>query len=164
MNIDMKLRDLNTLLALTLASALTFTSCDKADDIIHSLDKLNYQAYLHNESGQDVMVVMRPRAWNDDDHTYYVRKDAVVEIPDTELWGLEQRVTDSDSVVFQFADGRRVVHSFTNPNYGQGKDTYLYSPADNNIFSVGFEVPDDQESWVRSKIRPQKYRFDYTIR
>ena len=42
--------------------------------------------------------------------------------------------------------------------------TCLYSPADNNIFSVGFEVPDDQESWVRSKIRPQKYRFDYTIR
>ena len=139
-------------------------SCSKADDILHSLDKLEYESYLCNKSGQDVTVCFFSPTWGAAGQTYAVPKGAVVEIPDTERWHLCQRANATDSVVFTFADGKRLVHRYVNPNYGQSDGPYSYIPQDNNIWRIGITVPDDEQTWTLSKIQPKKYRYDYIIR
>ncbi len=141
----------------------SITSCSKTEDLLQNLDKLEYVSYLQNKSGQDVTVCFFSPSWDATEHTYFVTKDSEVEIPDTERWHLCQRTSESDSVVFSFANGTRTVHRYINPNYGKSDDTFIYEPNENNIFRIGISVPDDQESWVLSKIQPKKYRYDYII-
>lgn len=148
------------ILYLISAFMLAFTSCDKADDIIESLDKLSYQSYLRNNSGQDVTVSIRPgRHGSTEECTWFVPKDSVVEIPDTEKWGLEQRVFESDTVFFRFADGTCVLHYYMTENYPSDKHTYV--PEANNIFYTGYGIKED--TWITTKIRPKKYRREYCI-
>lgn len=143
--------------------ALVCSSCNNAEDIINSLNKVNYQCYLRNESGQDVTVTMRPcRHWNEEECTWFVPKDSVVEIANTEKWELEQRVYESDTVFFRFADGSCVLHYYLTENYPS--DKHIFVPKENNIFYVGLDIPDKEETWTTIKIRPQKYRQEYVIK
>lgn len=147
------------LVALTLA----FSSCHEAEDIIYSLDKLSYQSFLRNESGQDVTVIMRPRKHlNPEECTWHVPCDSSIEIPDTERWGLMQRVYESDTVFFLFEDGTMVQHYFITENYPSDKHKFI--PQENNIFSTGLGIPDQEDSWTTIKIRPKKYRCEYIIK
>ncbi len=142
---------------------LTFTSCHDAENIIDSLNKLSYQSYLRNESGQDVTVIMRPsRHSSEKECTWLVPKGSEIEIPDTERWGLMQRVYESDTVFFLFADGTRVLHYYTTENYPS--DKHLFVPQVNNIFCTGLGIPEKEDTWTATKIRPQKYREEYIIR
>lgn len=141
----------------------TLTSCNKTEDIIDSFNKVSYQCYLRNESGQDVTVIMRPsRHWTEDECTWFVPKDSVVEIPDTEKWGLEQRVYESDTVFFRFADGTCALHYYTTENYPS--DKHIFVPKENNIFYFGLDIPDKEETWTTIKVRPQRYREEYIIK
>lgn len=151
--------------AVILALAFTFNACDKGDDLLHGLDKVSYRAYLHNESGQDVTVLIRPGTGLVYE-PYFVPKGAEVEIPDTELWGLQQRVYASDSVIFEFADGKRVTHCYVNMNYYQNPrvDSIVYIPTVNNIFFTGIEVSEGMRTWKESKIQAKKHRYDYFIK
>lgn len=143
--------------------AISSSSCHKAEDIIESFDKVSYQCYLRNESGRDVTVIMRPsRHSTEKECTWFVPKDSVVEIPDTEKWGLEQRVYESDTVFFRFADGTNVLHYYTTENYPS--DIHIFVPQVNNIFCTGLCIPDKEDTWTTIKIRPQSYREEYVIK
>lgn len=147
------------IIALTMTA---LTSCHNADDIINSFNKISYQCYLRNESGQDVTVIMRPgRHEGPKDCTWFVPKDSVIEIPITEKWGLEQRVYESDTVFFEFGDGTCVLHYYMTENYPS--DKHLFVPQANNIFCTGLGIADQQCTWTTTKIRPQKYREEYVI-
>lgn len=148
---------------LPIAMLLAFTSCHKAEDIINSFDKISYQSYLRNESGQDVTVIMRPgRHPIHYNFSWHILKDSIVEIPDTERWGLTQRIYESDTVFFQFADGTTVLHYYLTENYPS--DKHIFVPEENNIFKIGLGIPDKEETWTTTKIRPQKYRCEYVIK
>lgn len=148
---------------MALAAALAFTSCDKAEDVIYLLDKISYTSYLRNESGQDVTVIMRPyRHQSVRDCSWFVPKDSVVEIPDTERWGLQQHVFESDTVFFKFTDGTTVLHYYSTLNYPS--DNHTYVPAVDNIFYIGLDIPVGKESWQTVKVRPKLYRYEYTIK
>lgn len=159
----MKLTRPNITKVLPIAVLLAFTSCHRAEDIIDSLDKISNQSYLRNESGQDVTVIMRPgRHPIHYNFSWYIPKDSVVEIPDTERWDLTQRIYESDTVFFQFADGSTVLHYYLTENYPSGK--HIFVPQRNNIFRIGLDIPDKEETWTTTKIRPQKYRCEYVIK
>ena len=146
-----------------IALMMTLSSCHKADDIIGSLDKVSYQCFLRNESGQDVTVIMRPsRHGNVSDCTWHIPQNSVVEIPDTEKWGLEQRVYESDTVFFQFANGTCVQHYYLTENYPS--DKHIFVPQVDNIFCTGFGIPDKDDTWITSKIKSQRYRKEYIIK
>lgn len=149
-------------LTLALVGAAVLSSCDKTEDIISGFDKVSYQSYLRNESGQDVTVIFRPNGIGAiEQYSRFVPKDSTVEIPDTELWGLQQRVWESDTVKFLFADGTCVLHYYLTENYPS--DKHIFVPEDNNIFFIGLDIPDEKVSWIRTRIRPNKYRYDYVI-
>ena len=146
-----------------IALSIALSSCSNADDIIDGLDKLAYQSYLRNESGRDVTVIMRPsRHLSQQECTWFVPKDSVVEIPDTEKWGLMQRVYESDTVFFRFSDGTSVLHYYTTENYPS--DKHIFVPKENNIFCTGLGIPEKEDTWTSIKIRPQKYRYEYVIK
>lgn len=146
-----------------IALALAFASCDKAEEIIEGMDKLQYQSFLRNESGQDVTVIMRPdRHESQDECTWFVAKDSVVEIPDTERWGLTQHGYESDTVFFIFADGTCYKHYYTTVNYPC--DQHIFVPATNNIFCTGLYFTGKDDSWTTIKIRPQRYRKEFVIK
>lgn len=142
---------------------LAFTSCHKAEDIIDSFDKVSYQSYLRNESGQDVTVIMRPsRHPIHNNCSWHIPKDSIVEIPDTERWGLTQRVYESDTVFFLFNDGTSVLHYYVTENYPS--DKHLFVPERNNIFNTGLGIPDKEDTWTTIKIRTKRYRCEYVIK
>ena len=142
---------------------LALTSCNKAEDILDSLNKISYQSFLRNESGQDVTVVMRPgRHSNEKECSWLVRKGEVVEIPDTERWGLTQRGYESDTVFFRFADGTCVLHYYMTENYPS--DKHIFVPKENNIFSVGIDIPEKETTWTTTKMGKGKYREEYVIK
>ena len=146
-----------------IALILAFSSCHKAEDIIDCFNKVSYQCYLRNESKQDVTVIMRPsRHWTEKECTWFIPKDSVIEIPDTERWGLMQRVYESDTVFFWFADGSSILHYFTTENYPSDKHTFV--PRANNIFCTGQGIPEKEDTWITIKIRPQRYRNEYVIK
>lgn len=151
------------ILYLIIALTLTFSSCHGAEDIIDSFNKLSCQCYLRNESGQDVTVIMRPSRHScEKECTWFVPKDSVVEIPDTEKWGLGQRIYESDTVFFRFADGSCVLHYYMTENYPS--DKHVFVPKEHNIFYFGLGIPDKEETWTSTKIGPQKYREEYVIK
>lgn len=148
---------------LSIALTLAFSSCHKAEDNIGSLDKISYQSYLRNESGRGVTVVMRPSRHSvSTDCSWYIPKDSVVEIPDTERWGLTQRGYESDTVFFRFDDGTSVLHYYMTENYPS--DNHIYVPQKNNIFCTGLDFLGQDDTWTTIKIRPQRYRCEYIIK
>lgn len=152
-----------TFLYYTIALTMLFSSCHNAEDIINSFDKVGFQCFLRNESGQNVTVIMRPcRHRTEEECTWFIPKDSVIEIPNTEKWGLEQRVYESDTVFFRFADGTSVIHYYTTENYPSEK--HIFVPQANNIFSTGLGIPDNVKTWITTKVRPQKYRDEYIIK
>lgn len=148
--------------ALALTALCGATSCSEADDIIAGLDKLSYESFLCNKSGQDVTVCFRPGRHDDvRDCTYFVPKDSTVEIPDTEPWGLSQRLYESDTVRFTFADGTVVLHTYQTLNYPS--DNHVYSPEVHNIFQIGRTVPAEKQAWKETRPRPKRVRQVYEI-
>lgn len=148
---------------LALAMVCTLGACDGKDDLLDSLDKLSFEAYLLNESGQDVTVTFRPcRYDNPKEHTYFVPKGKSVQIPETEPWGLQQHVYESDTVIFDFADGTRLLHYYLTENYPS--DNHTYFPEENNIFYINMLWPDTRDSWPKTKIKGRRYREEYVIK
>lgn len=151
------------LLTLAMASSIAYTSCDDAEELLHSLDKADYESFLRNESGQDVTVVIRPgRHASLADCSWFVPKDSVVEIPCTEEWGLMERGYASDTVFFYFADGTCVQHYYWTANYPS--DEHHFVPTVNNIFRIGLDVPDDEETWTKVKYHGHLYHHYYSIK
>lgn len=142
-----------------LATLAMTTSCDK--DVISAFDKLEYFSYLQNKTDQDVMVSFYRYLG---ERTYNVKAGGETEIPATEVWGMKshQHIAPEDSVVFQFADGTRIVHRCMVTYLGDTARVTTFLPTENNIFCVDEEgLP---SSWKESKIKPMKVRQDYEIR
>ena len=157
------------ILALMLASACTMslTSCKETmDNILEDVMKYKVDYYLHNESGQDVTVFFSPRDGEAEGYTYKVKKGQVMEISQDAHWCVGVRYREQDSVVFVFADGKRVVHTYTDKAYGQDTHDFVYEPETNNIFYTGdgYGIPAEKDSWVRKQLSTTRHRSDYTIR
>lgn len=147
-----------TLLFLS-ACAFSFSTCSESiDELAEDLMKLHSTDYLHNETDQDVTVTFP------DNNSYLVRKSQVLEIPHAEYLCVSSRYLESDSVVFVFADGTRMVHSYTNKMFDQEQIYFVYKPVKNNIFYIGYDIPTEKETWVRSQVGTNKVRYDYFIR
>lgn len=154
------------LLPIVLAALGSLASCrEKIDDLLNDRLKNQYTDYLHNETNQDVTVYFRPRDRQTSENTFRVRKGETVEIPDSiRLGTVAVRHLQSDSVVFVFADGTRVVHSYTNTTYGQDSYHFVYKPEKNNIYYTGYDIPTAEDSWVLRILGTRKFRVDYYIR
>lgn len=139
------------LLAVCLA-LIGLTSCES--ELIHMFDKLEYYSFLRNESGKDVKVVMLKGTYAES--TFDLPAGHELEIPDTDRWNLYVKSRPADTVWFEFADSTVLFHAYSSRN-----DTVTYVPSDNNIFACS---SDGTGAWKRTRIRPQKYRLDYTIR
>lgn len=147
---------------MVLAISTAFASCN-SEDIIDGLNKAESISFLRNESGQDVTVVIRPcRHDSQESCTWFVPKDSVIEIYDTERWSLQLHEYESDTVFFRFADGTVTLHYYIDDNYPS--ESIRFVPAENNIFSIGLDVPDTAESWTKTKLPHNKCRNEYTIR
>lgn len=145
------------------ALGISLASCSTAEDLLDGLNKAESTSYLRNESGQDVTVVFRPcRHATLESCTWFVPKDSVVEIYDTEQWGLQQHINRSDTVFFRFADGTEVLHYYIDDHYPNHDIRFV--PATNNIFSIGLDVPDDAESWIKTKLPHNKCHNEYVIK
>lgn len=147
-----------------IAAIVSLTACHDAKDLLEGLDRDTYQSYLHNQSGQDVTVQLRPATDSQQQSTYFIPNNGEVEIPDTERWHLAQRALPADSVIFVFADGTRLVHSFSTKGYGQSNQSYIYTPSLNNIFMTGIEVPNQDQTWSLTRVKANTFRYDYFIR
>lgn len=145
---------------LTISSALALSSCrEEIDDWAEDMFRYNVANYIHNETSQDVTVTFP------DKKSYLVHRGRAVQIPHSEYLNISNRYRETDSVVFRFADGTRIVHTYTNTAYGQdGMYKFAYSPERNNIFYTGYDVTTREDSWVKSRVSSKKYRLDYTIR
>lgn len=147
------------------ACALIFISChDTIDDFFNDSLKNEYVNYLHNETAQDVTVIFSHGAEEMAEHSYIVPKGGMIEIPNQERLSVSLRALECDSVVFLFADGTRVVHTYTNTTFGQDTYHFIYEPAENNIFYTGYDIPSEQDAWVYTSLGTLKFRFDYTIK
>lgn len=164
--IDMKRTVYILLMLVCLGGVLYISACDDdVDDVINEHYKNENTYYLHNESGQDVTVTFTPREGDAKGYTYTVPKGKVKEISDDAKWKVSVRYLEKDSVVFVFADGKRVVHSYINTSFGKDNEySYIYEPAENNIFFTGYDIPSEESSWVIKSLGTMKFRHDYTIR
>lgn len=164
--IAMRMKKILFLLPILFVSICSMTSCREAiDDFIEDRLKIRYTDYLHNETDQDVTVFFRPGMPSTSANTYLVRKGETVEIPDSiRLYVVSLRYHESDSIAFVFADGTRVVHTYTNTSYGQETYHFVYAPAENNIYYTGYDVPTEQDSWKQTIISTWKIRMDYYIK
>lgn len=149
---------------IAMALSLSLASCSStAEDLLNGLNKAESVSYLRNESGQDVTVIIRPcRHSSLEECTWFVPKDSEVEIYDTEHWGLMQHVNESDTVFFRFSDGTEVLHYYVDDHYPSGNIRFV--PTENNIFSIGLDVPVGKESWTQTQLPHNKCRNEYSIR
>lgn len=151
-------------LCLSLGLMGILSSCSELiDDFIRDKVRNEYHDYLRNETDQDVTVIFNSKGDDRNNHTYLVPRGKTVEIPDAERLGVSLRALERDSVVFVFADGMRVVHTYTNTSFGKDMYSFVYEPAVNNIFYTGYDIQSADDSWVKTMSGTMRFRFEYTI-
>lgn len=153
------------LIAASVVTLSALTSCrDFVNDAVEDRYRNRYQDYLHNQTDQDVTVIFCCQGADARKHSYLVPRGKEVQIPHEEFLAVSLRALERDSVVFRFADGSRIVHTYTNTNFGQDSYHFVYEPAVNNIFYTGYDIPSSDDAWVLTHLGTMKMRYDYTIR